>query len=241
MKTVFTFWEGPMPAYIKMCMDTWKVPYVLLNYDNLDRYTDLKVDDQLKRFSLAQIADCVRVHVLRDQGGYWLDADTIMITDHLPDVMILGDPVKRTNTIGYLHTEPRSDMFTRWAAYQDKVIADPDASHHWSIMGNAFTDPYLAEHQEVKIGQVRDFWPETYMFGRSEKRYHNYCKLYFSCNYNLSDLMPTSMLMLHNSWTPDWYRKLDAKEVMMQRHTLSNVLNEVLMLRPGGSGEQRES
>ena len=102
MNNIFTFWEGPMPAYIKMCMDTWRHPFTLLTYDNLHNYTNLLVDERLKRFTMPQIADVVRVHVLRDQGGCWLDADTIMVTDKLPRVNILGNPKARTGTIGML-------------------------------------------------------------------------------------------------------------------------------------------
>lgn len=41
-----------MPDYIKMCLDTWKREYVLLNYDNLNQYTELPID-KMKRFTLA--------------------------------------------------------------------------------------------------------------------------------------------------------------------------------------------
>ena len=54
-----------MPGYIRLCLDTWKVPCTVLNYDNVNDYTDLPLD-KLKRFTLPQIADCVRVHVLSD-------------------------------------------------------------------------------------------------------------------------------------------------------------------------------
>lgn len=229
--SVFTFWEGSMPAYIKLCMDTWKIPVTALNYSNLHNYTDLRVDRSLTRFSLAQIADCVRVHVLRDHGGYWLDADTIMLADKLPDVTILGDPDARTNTIGMLHSEPHSEMFTEWARYQDAVIADPNASHHWSIMGNAFTDPYLATHTEIQIGSIYEYWPETYMIvgdPSDRTRYYKYLQFYFDCSYRLSDLKQPNMLMLHNSWTPKWYKDLAPSEVISKNCTLSNILKELL-------------
>ena len=40
MNKVFTFWEGEMPAYIKLCMKSWDFPFVLLNYDNVNEYTN---------------------------------------------------------------------------------------------------------------------------------------------------------------------------------------------------------
>ena len=225
---VYTFWEGPMPAYIYLCMRTWCMPFTILTFDNLNNYTDLPIDSKLVRFSLPQIADCVRVHVLRDQGGYWLDADTIMVADTLPDVNIMGDPITRSNAIGMLYTEPRSAMFEEWAEYQDSVLADPDASHHWSVMGNRFSDRYVVSHPDIRIGDIRTCWQETYMIDRKMPRHDKYRYFYFERSYHLPDLEPTSMLMLHNSWTPDWYKRLTEAEVLAERCTLSNILRELV-------------
>ena len=162
-KKVFTFWEGEMPTYIRLCMDTWQLPAIVLNYNNLNEYTDLQVNSLLTRFTLPQIADCVRVHVLRDQGGYWLDADTIMLSNKLPTANMIGDPALRTNTIGYLYTTPHSDMFTEWARYQDAVISNLNSPYIWSIMGNSFTDEYVKKHNDISICSVNNCWPEIYM------------------------------------------------------------------------------
>lgn len=211
-----------MPAYIKLCMDTWALPYTLLNYNNINEYTDLRIDERLTRFSLPQIADCVRVHVLRDQGGYWLDADTIMLTGKLPGANMIGNG--RSTTIGYLRTKPHSDMFMKWAEHQDTVIDDPNASHHWAVMGNAFVDGYVKEHPEITVAPVRACWPETYMITDDASRYDKYQRFYFEENYKLSDLEPTDMLMLHNSWTPQWYK--DLTDVLSYECTLSNILSK---------------
>lgn len=223
---VFTFWEGKMPEYIAMCMNTWDFSYTILNYENLNRYTHLSID-ALKRFTLPQIADIVRVHVLRDNGGYWLDADTIMLSETLPHVNIMGEPDTRINTIGYLYTTPQTiQMFEDWAKYQDSVIAD-SSQEGWDIVGNRFTDQYLKEHLEVSIGQIRNKWPETYMIKNDAPRRTKYVQFYFESSYYLSDLEPTNMLMLHNSWTPEEYKILSEMEVLEGRCTLSNILREM--------------
>ena len=225
---IFTFWEGPMPAYIKLCLDTWKLPYKVLNYYNLHSYTDLPIEP-LHRFTLPQIADCVRVHVLRDQGGYWLDADTIMLAGQLPDTDMVGDPDTRANTIGLLYSEPHSAMFEQWAEYQDNILNTPyfrGASYYWSIMGNMFTDEYVLKHQEIRIHPVEQFWPETYMITERIPRSQKYQRFYFEKDYHLSDIRPTDLLMLHNSWTPQWYKDLSDEEVLQQHCTLSNILKE---------------
>lgn len=227
--SIFTFWEGQMPDYIKLCMKTWDFDYTVLNYQNLHDYIDIPVD-KLQSFTLPQIADVVRVHVLRDYGGYWLDTDTILI-DKLPNANICGYKDKRTNTIGFLHTEPHSDMFTAWAEYQDYVIEHPDKVsdlHKWDIFGNRFTDDYVKLHEDIKIHDVTYCWPETYMVDADCSRHSKYTKFYFGWNFNLSDIMPTRMIMLHNSWTPTWYKNSEETDVLRYTCTLSNILREVL-------------
>lgn len=227
MMNVFTFWEGQMPGYIKLCMDTWKMPYIVLNYKNLREYTDIDIEP-LKRFTLPQIADCVRVHVLRDNGGYWLDADTIMISGKLPDTDMVGYPETRQNSIGLLHTEPHSDMFTEWAAFQDEIIHGYDVSPYWALMGNAFTDDYVKRHEDVRIHPIEDYWPEVYMVKDDIPRWQKYRRFYFEERHTLSDIRPTDLLMLHNSWTPEWYKNVPEGKVLDANCTLSNMLREAL-------------
>ena len=227
MEKVFTFWEGRMPEYIKMCLESWKFDYIIvLNYENLHHYTEFDIE-KAKRFTMPQIAVCVRVHALRDNGGYWLDADTIMIGDKLPEENMVGDPIKRTNTIGFLHTKVHSDMFEKWAEYQDDVIKN-SSGWNWDIVGNAFTDPYVKEHKEITIYPVSDLWPETYMVAAGDNRRVAYQQFYFDRQYKLSDIHKTDMLMLHNSWTPGWYKELTREEVILCDCTLSNILCEVI-------------
>ena len=227
---IFTFWEGEMPEYIKLCMETWRFPYIVLNYENVGNYTDLKISPQLKRFTMPQIADCVRVHVLRDQGGYWLDADTIMINEDLPTTNMIGNPNTRTNTIGYLYAQKSElDMFVEWAAYQDDIIDNPQITPAlWSLMGNSFTDNYVKSNNSISICSVENCWPEVYMIDRDIPRYEKYLKFYFETSHQLNDIKPTNMLMLHNSWTPNWYKKLSCDKVLSYDCTMSNILRTVL-------------
>lgn len=230
-KKIYTFWEGKMPDYLKLCMETWKFPYIVLNYNNLSQYTD-KIPEKVKQLTLPKIADYVRVHVLRDNGGIWLDTDTIMLSDKLPEEYILGNNDTRINTIGFLKTEPHTEFFETWASYQDWMLNKlPNLktdTTHWGIMGNLFTDPFLKEHKEIKIGKLEQNWPETYMINGNLQRPSKYQKFYFGCNFTLNDVKDkTNMLMLHNSWTPDWYKKLSKEDVLKQKCTLSNILNEL--------------
>ena len=224
---IFTFWEGTKPAYIDLCMQTWKQPYILLNYDNLGDYTNLPIN-KLKRFTLPLIADCVRVHILRDWGGYWLDTDTIMLGKDLPDENMVGYNTERTNTIGFLHTDPHTQMYEEWASYQDQIIDEHKGPASWNLMGNAFTDGWVKEHADVKLYPAENCWAKTYMVDGNEHRYNKYRKFYFDESHTLSELKPTPMLMLHNSWTPQCYKDFVEEEVLNSTCTMSNILREVL-------------
>ena len=225
---VFTFWEGPMPAYIELCLETWwRLPSItVLNYSNLEQYTSYDIE-RSKRFSLQIQADAVRVHVLRDNGGYWLDADTILLSDRLPDADILGDIWSGTNSIGYLHTEKGSKMFTEWATYQDDEIGKCFLNDYWAVLGNNFTDHYLRKNNDVKIGSIQPCLPEVYMINGEATRHKKYTDFYFNHKFQVSDIKKTNMIMLHNSWTPEWYKLFTKDQVLSYDCTLSNILREV--------------
>ena len=58
---IFTFWEGEMPDYLKLCMSTWHFEYVVLNYQNLEKYTN-PLPSKLKQLTLPKIADYIRLY-----------------------------------------------------------------------------------------------------------------------------------------------------------------------------------
>ena len=220
---IYTFWEGKMPGYIKLCLKTWDKEYVILNYSNLHNYTDFRVTDKLKRYTLPMISDCVRVHVLRDNGGYWLDADTIMLGD-LPQENIAGEPDKRTNSIGYLYTEKDSRMFRMWAEYQDWAI-EKQLSYRWDLFGNHFTDNYVRKQKDITICDINKYQPERSLPGTS--RVTKYLQFYFESEHHLEDIS-SDLLMLHNSWTPNYYKSLTEEDILIDHCTMSNILKEKL-------------
>ena len=121
-------------------------------------------------------------------------------------------------------------MFEKWADYQDRVIAAnglKNGKHPWYLMGNGFTDSYVKNHKSIQIYPIERYWPETYMVPGDMSRYVKYNRFYFEQDHKLEDIQPTELLMLHNSWTPDWYKRFSAKEVMDARCTMSSILREL--------------
>lgn len=228
MDNVFCFWDGGnMPSYISLCMKTWDFPYTLLTYKNVNDYTDLQLD-KIQKYSLPIQSDIIRTHVLKDNGGYWLDVDTIILSE-LPKVNMFGNPETRSNSIGFLYTEKHSDMFEHWVEYQQGIYLfdrPPATDRDWAIMGNDFTDIYVKEHTEISIGDILKCQPENTAL-KSESRWDNYKKYYFSLNGHLVNIN-SPLIMLHNSWTPPWYKTLSENQVLECTCTLSNFLRELL-------------
>lgn len=65
------------------------------------------------------------------------------------------------------------------------------------------------------------------MINEDKERYIKYVLFYFKNKYKLSDIHTTDMLMLHNSWTPYWYKQKTLKDIREDNCTLSNILNEL--------------
>lgn len=95
MKKIFTFWEpkDAMPAYIKLCIETWKkylpdYEVVILDYSNYEDWIGKDCYDSSLRtnFSLPKQADAIRAAVLNLHGGLWFDADTIILSPEVKDL-----------------------------------------------------------------------------------------------------------------------------------------------------------
>lgn len=107
MKRIFTFWEPKenIPAYIKLCMQTWykflpDYEIVVLDYENLRDWIRPETYNAIvfKRMSLAKQSDALRAALLNEHGGIWLDADTIITGNDFitrnpnADVIMIGRP-----------------------------------------------------------------------------------------------------------------------------------------------------
>jgi SAM-dependent methyltransferase len=83
---VWTYWEGPCPDYIKLCLESirrW------CNVRVLDRagFDELWVDDRdlaIDKLYVAHRADFIRVYLLHHFGGTWIDADCIVLRSIAP-------------------------------------------------------------------------------------------------------------------------------------------------------------
>ena len=94
---IWTYWENPpneeMPAYLTLCFETIKrksqnatvhlvCPENIMDYlpDLMPDLEGIQLNDH-KKSSLPQKVDYIRIKLLHDYGGLWLDIDSILLHD----------------------------------------------------------------------------------------------------------------------------------------------------------------
>ncbi|MBP3954180.1 class I SAM-dependent methyltransferase [Gemmata sp. G18] len=101
-RTVWVYWEGPVPGYIELCCETVRVHNRNARVEVLDRAgfealfrhdRDLPIDALI----LPHKADFIRAYLLAHYGGIYLDADCVL----LGNLDFVFDLVDTTEFVGY--------------------------------------------------------------------------------------------------------------------------------------------
>jgi hypothetical protein len=80
--TVWTYWEGPCPAWINACLRTLAAAAPTLRVltpEAVDQLRNTDRDIDLSRLQVAHRADFIRLYLLQRYGGLWVDADCLAI------------------------------------------------------------------------------------------------------------------------------------------------------------------
>ena len=258
---VYTFWEPRenLPVYLQLCMETWKkflpnATIVLLDCKNIGEFIDVRdFGSNLfssGRFTLTQIADAIRIALLAKHGGVWLDADTIILNSEvekyfLPDekhrVVFFGVLQDRSCHIAFINAPPVSMCMKLWYECNREKIYNLNSStpYKWDIFGNSFINEYSKKYvDEINILDRRTVMPELSLCTSldSRSRTNAYINYYFLQNLHLTDVQ-SKMLLLHNSWSPDFFKQISFQDFFSFDCTMVNVLAEALDIKLPPSSE----
>ena len=246
---VYTFWEPreKIPLYLQLCMQTWKkflpdATIVVLDYKNIGEFLDVRelgLNLFSGRFTLPQIADAIRVALLAKHGGVWLDVDTIILSSDarkyfLPDkkhrTIFFGDENRQTAHMAFINAPPNSMCMNFWREFIRERIWNLNlyASIGWDFFGNDFINAYAKNFpDEIKIFDRNLIMPETKLLSADVNDEKAYLKYYFLENHRAAEVN-AEMILLHNSWTPEFFLELPTKELFCVDCTLTNILAEAL-------------
>ena len=124
-KTIFSFWEpkGSMTPYLTLCIKTWEknlpdYEIIILDYSNINSYLPEGTLDMnvLKRLPLMMQKDAIMVGVLKEHGGIFLDADTLVVGDITPLWRMLKDTeaVMFGYHVAFLASRPGAHLLKLW-------------------------------------------------------------------------------------------------------------------------------
>lgn len=259
---IFTYWHsnsGSMPAYIELCIETWKkiipnLDIVLINQSNLNNYIGNTYDmEKLKKISLPMQSDIVSAAVLEKFGGFFIDADTLItqnifeIFNLLPQDKLIGFGVPPN--IGFhlavMYCGKKDNAVLKaWRQEAQKRLENLPKEYDWSFFGNSilskiFNDPDYKNDfliiDRIDSGNIL----EAKIFGGEPKNaVFAYQNLYFNEIIDFDVKKVTSyvkygLVSLHNSWTPLFIKSLDDKvSVLKYSNLFSKLINYILDIKP---------
>jgi len=146
---VFLYWVGNEPTLIKILRNLIYLHSTngngytvhLINHDNIKQYIDI-LPEYFYILCPAHQADYVRVNVLCDYGGLWLDSDTIVIEslDNLFDIINKqnGFFIKENNCIlwnGIFGSKPQTSLMLEWKQKMQNILDIKKNTISWAEIG----------------------------------------------------------------------------------------------------------
>lgn len=226
---VFAFWESDseMPAYLKLCMQTWhkNIPNCkihIVNYRNLESYIGSTYNlEVLKKIPLAMQSDIISVAILEKYGGLFLDVDCIVTHDlfEIFDTISMNKLIAFGNSHKEIHLSvlycrsPNNKLIKKWREQsQEKLLAEIPSELKWNYFGNSIIDPLLKqqayyESYYIIERSISGNILEALMLNEYEvSNWTKYRLFYFNNFFKLTDdilnYIKCGVVSLHNSWTP---------------------------------------
>lgn len=185
MSTVWTYWEGPLPEHLRLCMKTAEfrrgcLDYQLVGPDSLNRLLPGLEND--RAFQLlarpAHRADYIRTRLVYRYGGIWIDSDMIALQQLDPLLAIPPglDFACQTagSAIGCFAARANSSILGSVKDAQERVIIDSRGIFPWNGIGNElFSSPVYLQYMhfwdkwaldEISGGSVRPLLSRTAKF-----------------------------------------------------------------------------
>lgn len=206
--------------------------------------------------SLPIQADAIRVAILQKYGGIWIDTDTIITNSNFTNffgnsnLQMFGKKEFKTQTIGFIYASNNSIILKRWLEgiinrvkiYRHRLflkrlfptkynIKNFKQLNVWYYLGNGILDRLVVNASENDFKRIEEKFafvhPELQLVkGNSIQRYIDF---YFSTKDRTYILKKCKgLLMLHNSWTPRKYKKMDKKQFLNQNIMLARLIKKLL-------------
>jgi hypothetical protein len=267
MMKVWMYWEDadplkPRPAYIDLCIETVKrncgLDVVMMTVDTVEQYCDKSpCHPRWKRLKeIPHRADYARCAVLYNQGGIWLDADTLCLNnmtslcEQLEKYDFVGYDLPRygekeswkefrTYMIACFAARKESKFLELWKSEMEKKL-DQKGEPRWEDLGNNIFKKIVGEAAEKNIEiffykgeySVAPFlWSDKESFWNEYKRFDVIVegKLHEPEGYSeLEFRSPVYFIVLYNKVFPQEVRRLTREEILVSKMLFSRLFRVAL-------------
>ena len=256
-KRIFSFWEPirKIPGYIHLCIKTWKkfLPEYeihILDYRSAKYYLGENIFSNIicKNMPLPIQADAIRIALLKKFGGIWMDPDTIITNgEFLRNIenyklVMIGE--NDTQHVGFIFASNDSKIINNWFKEiiervknfkKSEQISKIRGRVKWNFLGNGIIDKLLKKNRNknefFRLDKYQlNAFPEINFFANSTLNlFQRYIQFYFKKGEPKVILENIKgIIMLHNSWTPKKYKKMNEDEFCREDIVLSKLLAKIL-------------
>ncbi len=244
-------WKKFLPEYEIVILDYSNLDK-WLGKDFCDNYL-------YKTFSLAIQSDAIRCGILKKYGGLWLDVDTIFTSSNVKSILENNSDFSLiTPHICFINANKNSIILDKWlknikrrvklykkafkygklSKYYLKIFKNKFYKKltNWSYLGNDIINPIISRIDDLKIYSPIDrndlgCMPELLIGSKYNSAVKNYREFYFnSDNSDFVFAVNKGVILLHNSWTPDNYKKMTKHQFLNSKTTLANIFNKIHIL-----------
>jgi hypothetical protein len=251
--TIWSYWEtragSYRPKYLDLCEDTWRrhcgddFEIIRLSPENVLEYAPHVINEWRRIPLLSQKADYLRAAVLYQQGGIWLDNDTIVLrnlkemTDRLEasgsDFIGCGRTGNRPSS-GVFGAKRGSILVGNWLRSMETLLKSRSESlkFGWSelVYGTLWplTRTYAYHQYDFRIcipvhpSRFQVFFADVTLEQVSRQ----------DCDIRADTLA----VSLYNAMFPGWFKKLSREQVFEGRMLISRLFRVALERSSDGVG-----
>lgn len=113
LNRIYTYWEGPMPDYIQMCRESL--------YRHCKDFEIIDVSHIKSNLPINLKVDLLKGQLIRDNGGFWIDADMIVMKPLTPLIKLL-DKTNFMGLPGFFAGKAGAPILKDWVESMEKRI-----------------------------------------------------------------------------------------------------------------------
>lgn len=249
--------KTPPPAYLVLAMSSWldylnMDKLHIINHSNIATYLAPYYDvHALSRFGFSKQGDALEAALLMERGGVCLDLDTILVNNgcfgflhagHGADTFrIFGDSERGSMHCAVVSSSPGGSVVTEWTKECSRRIVADSEPVDWSYLANGIVEPIYRRYkgtdafiiEELSDTQaVVETWHGADLGQNAMERYQRFwfedsTVVDINAAAEKAVQIPGGLVLLHNSWTPQWFYQLDMSSVLASDTVMGKVLQQV--------------